>query len=79
MSCSLRNKRSTRLGVERTNSHEIVSSRSDPITNPISGEMKMKATVLSRPAGISAQMPALATPAPTMPPIRACEDEDGMP
>ena len=31
------------------------------------------------PAGISPQVPALATPAPTSPPISACDEEDGMP
>ena len=63
----------------RTNSHEIASNRAAPSTKPISGEMKMNATVFRMPEGISAQMPALATPAPTMPPISACEDDEGMP
>ena len=39
----------------------------------------MAATVLVRPAQTIAPVPALATPAPTRPPIRACEDEEGMP
>ena len=39
----------------------------------------MKATVLSTPASTSLPAPALATAAPTMPPISACEELDGMP
>ena len=41
--------------------------------------MKMKTTVLPMPAQISAPVPALASAAPTNPPIRACEELDGMP
>jgi hypothetical protein len=41
--------------------------------------MKMKATVLSTPLATSGPVPALATVAPTMPPISACELLDGMP
>ncbi len=39
----------------------------------------MKATVLRIPAGRSDQVPALATAAPTSPPMSACEEEEGMP
>jgi hypothetical protein len=39
----------------------------------------MKATVFSRPLATSGPVPALATAAPTMPPISACELLDGMP
>ena len=39
----------------------------------------MNATVLSTPAAISAPAPALAMTAPTMPPISACDELDGMP
>ena len=38
----------------------------------------MKATVLSRPLHSSGVAPALASVAPTMPPMRACELLDGM-
>ena len=41
--------------------------------------MKMKATVFITPAPISLPAPALAITAPTMPPISACELDDGMP
>ena len=43
------------------------------------GERKMNATVFRIPAGISDQLPALAIAAPTRPPIRACEEDEGMP
>ena len=46
---------------------------------PIKGEMKMKATVLSTPATTSGPLPALASVAPTMPPMSACELLEGMP
>ena len=46
---------------------------------PSSGAMKMNATVFRSPAAISDQVPALATAAPTSPPISACEEDDGMP
>ncbi len=71
--------RSTRLGVDLAKIHEMLRNSSDPRRKPSSGEMKMKATVLRMPAGISAQPPALATPAPTSPPIKACDDDEGMP
>jgi hypothetical protein len=39
----------------------------------------MNMMIFSRPEATSAPVPDLATAAPTMPPISACEDEDGMP
>ena len=39
----------------------------------------MPATVLDTPAHTTAAEPALAMPAPTSPPISACELDDGMP
>lgn len=39
----------------------------------------MKAMVLPRPDHISALGPALIIAAPTRPPMRACEELDGMP
>ena len=65
--------------MERTKIQDTASISSAPSSKPISGETKMKAIVFSSPAGISAQVPALATAAPTRPPISACDDEDGMP
>ncbi len=79
MSCSRRNQRSTFDGVLRTKIQDTASIRSAPNSMPTIGEMKMNATVLRMPAGINAQLPPLATAAPTRPPISACDDDDGMP
>ena len=46
---------------------------------PKSGESTMKAPVVSRPGQMTAPTPALVRPAPTNPPISACELLDGMP
>src|SRR5438046_9644293 len=74
-----RNQRSTRLGVERTKSQDTASINSDPSRNPRRGETRIKATVFQIPAGISAQVPAFATAAPTNLPISACDEDEGMP
>ena len=39
----------------------------------------MNSTVFQTPAAIKAPAPALAITAPTMPPIKACDELDGMP
>jgi hypothetical protein len=39
----------------------------------------MKSTVLPTPEAISGPVPDLAMTAPTMPPISACDELDGMP
>ncbi len=39
----------------------------------------MKATILVKPAHTRAPVPPLAIAAPTMPPISACDELDGMP
>ena len=51
----------------------------EPSTKPRSGESTMKITVFTSPLAISAPEPALATAAPTMPPISACDELEGMP
>ena len=48
-------------------------------TPPIRGESTMAMIGLTHPDRISAPRPALATPAPPKPPIRACDDELGRP
>jgi len=45
----------------------------------MTGASTMKSVILSSPDGISAPKPAFATAAPAKPPIRACEELDGMP
>src|SRR5690606_37495609 len=47
--------------------------------NPTAGDRKMAATVLLTPATMIDPVPALVTPAPSRPPTRACELDDGMP
>jgi hypothetical protein len=61
------------------NSHEQTSTSSIASTKPVSGESTMAAVVLARPPQTMTLTPALATPAPTSPPISACELLDGMP
>jgi hypothetical protein len=39
----------------------------------------MNATILTRPLVINEPTPTFATPAPTNPPISACEELDGIP
>ena len=45
----------------------------------MTGERKMKSTVLPMPAPTSAPNPLFATPAPMSPPMSAWEDDDGSP
>jgi hypothetical protein len=53
---------------------------SPPIRKPTSGEMMMKIRILPKPLQtIGVRPPALTTVAPTRPPTRACDDDDGMP
>jgi hypothetical protein len=72
-----RNRWSTRRGVERRNSHMSPSISMKATTMPSSGETTMKMTVFSKLAPLTTLQPALAMPAPTMPPISACDDEVG--
>src|SRR5581483_52432 len=78
-SCRRRNHLSMRRGVVPTVSHETMIIISAPSTKPNVGDSTMKITTLINPAGIKAPVPALATAEPTRPPIKACEEDDGMP
>ncbi len=78
-SCRRRNQLSTRIGVLRRKIHATTTISSEPRMKPSVGETRMKATVFQTPAPISASSPALAVTEPTMPPISACEELDGMP
>ena len=71
--------RSTAAGRVRTNSQETSSTITRAMTKPNAGETTMPAAVLLTPSNTIALGPALARPAPTRPPTRACDDEDGMP
>src|SRR3546814_7283824 len=70
---------STRRCDERKNSQLTTSIRIEPSTKPSSGEITMNATIFSRPPQIGAWMPPLQMPAPTRPPIKACDELDGRP
>ena len=46
---------------------------------PNKGDRIIATEVLIKPAATIAPVPALATPAPTKPPTKACDDDDGIP
>src|SRR5215475_7299442 len=75
----MRKARSTANGVERTDAQDTMASSTVAKKNPISGDSAMAATAFDKPLQTAAEIPALATPLPTRPPIRACELDDGMP
>src|SRR5262245_44155455 len=50
-----------------------------PVIMPITGARTMNSTVLPMPHHCSELTPAWTNPAPTSPPIRACEEEVGKP
>ncbi len=77
--CRIRNARSTANGVERTEAHDTIATSTSASRNPTSGDSTMASRVLDRPLQTAAEMPALAMPPPTKPPISACELEDGIP
>src|SRR5215217_349926 len=74
-----RNRPSTLAGVDFRNSHKLASMSRNPRTIPNSGDSAMNRMVFSRLAAFRTLNPALATPAPAKPPIRACEEEVGSP
>src|SRR5215218_2395748 len=78
-SCRRRNRPSTRAGVARRNSHRLASMRVNPRAIPSSGDTAMNRTVFSRLAAFRTLKPALATPAPAKPPMRACDEDVGSP
>ena len=48
-------------------------------TKPTTGDSTIAASVFDSPLQTAAERPALAMPAPTSPPISACELDEGMP
>lgn len=67
-------------GVWFRNSQATSAMSMPPMKNPTSAEMMMKIRVLPKPLQMIGDIPpALATAAPTRPPISACDDEEGMP
>ena len=76
----MRKARSTANGVERTNAQDTIATSSSASRKPTSGDSTMASSGLAEsPLQTTADSPALATPAPTSPPISACELLDGMP
>ena len=75
----MRKARSTAKGVERTEAQDTIATSTSASRKPTSGDSTMASTVLDSPLQTAAESPALATPAPTKPPISACDEDDGMP
>src|SRR6266508_2120415 len=78
-SWSRRNRCSTMRGVDPLNSHISPSISTNAKNIPSSGDTTMKITVFSKLGAFTTLQPALAMPAPTTPPISACDDEVGRP
>src|SRR5258705_7317740 len=77
--CRMRKARSTANGVERTEAHDTIATSTIASKKPTSGDSTMANNVLDRPLQTAADIPALAIPAPTSPPIKACALDDGIP
>ncbi len=78
-SCSRRNHWSTCRGDRLKKIQETQIMVRAPSSSPSTGEITMNATVLRIPGASRGAVPALARPAPIIPPIRACEELEGMP
>src|SRR6266540_366067 len=78
-SCRRRKTPSTRRGAEPWNSQVAATISRNAKTRPNSGDSTMNRMVLRRLSAASTARPALATPAPAKPPMRACDDEVGSP
>src|SRR5579862_2033136 len=70
---------STARGLARTKAQETANTKNSAKKKPSSGDNTMKTLVVSKPGHTIEARPALVTPAPTRPPISACELDDGMP
>ncbi len=77
--CRIRNARSTANGVERTEAQDTIATSTSASRNPTSGDSTIASMAFDRPLQTAAEMPALATPPPTSPPISACELDEGIP
>src|SRR5260370_1195061 len=77
--CRIRKARSTANGVERTDAQDTIATSTSASKNPTSGESTIAANVFDSPLQTAAEIPALAIPAPTSPPIKACALEDRIP
>src|SRR5437773_12487310 len=70
---------STAEGLERTNTHESVSTSSSARERPSKGEKTMAAAVMPRPLHTIEPSPALVIAAPASPPINGWELREGRP
>src|SRR5258708_2390824 len=77
--CRILNARSTANGVERTEAHDTIATSTSASRKPTSGDSTIASRVFERPLQTAAEIPALAMPPPTRPPISACELDDGIP
>src|SRR6266852_2868848 len=77
--CRIRKARSTAKGVERTDAHDTIATSTSASKNPASGDNTIASSVFDRPLQTAAEIPALAIPPPTNPPIKACELLEGIP
>ena len=75
----MRKARSTANGVERTDSQDTIATSTSASRNPTSGDSTIASSVLDSPLQTAAEIPAFAMPAPTRPPISACELDEGIP
>jgi hypothetical protein len=73
-----RKPRVSRVGRPRRKIHSRASMTSPARTNPTTGETTIGMITLST-TPLHLTVPAEASPAPTSPPIRPCDDEDGRP
>src|SRR6185312_7160490 len=78
MVCDIRKPRETRPGCARRKAHRIPTIRKKARTNPTTGEVTIGRMTFSQTPFHSTVMPA-ARPAPIMPPISACEEDEGSP
>src|SRR6266705_5292101 len=76
--CRIRKARSTANGVERTDAHETIATSTIASKNPTSGDSTMASSVFDNPLQTATEIPPVAIPPPTSPPISACELEDGI-
>src|SRR4029078_12329840 len=75
----MRKARSTANGVERTESQDTIATSTSASRNPTSGDNTIASSALDKPLQTAADRPAIAIPAPTSPPISACELDEGIP
>src|SRR4030088_660412 len=77
--CKMLKARSTANGVERTDAQDTIATSTSANRKPTSGDSTIASSVLVRALHTAAVIPALALPAPTSPPIGACDLDDGIP